>query len=185
MYPVENRSSNAAAAVNRISAQRKFAGSQMEETQNYVRGQMIYQAEIPSYAFNYSSPEAVSDANIRCNFNQRVTGCPSCCPALGQAHPSHIPIFGVNNHRRSVIMVPVSWNSTVSHIPLFEENSLAPAPFFQNWEQGSFTGMDYSATDDTDSSDEEEHEEIYSPTIIAKTILRVKLRCHERRQRFP
>jgi len=118
MYPVENRSSNAAAAVNRISAQRKFAGSQMEETQNYVRGQMIYQAEIPSYVFNYSSPEAVSDANIRCNFNQRVTGCPSCCPALGQAHPSHIPIFGVNNHRRSVIMVPVSWNSTVSHIPL-------------------------------------------------------------------
>ena len=118
MYPVENRSSNAAAAVNRISAQRKFAGSQMEETQNYVRGQMNYQAEIPSYAINYSSSEAVSDANIRCNFNQSVTGCPSCCPALRQPHPSHIPIFGVDNHRRSVIMVPVSWNSTVSHIPL-------------------------------------------------------------------
>ena len=36
--------------------------------------------------------------------------------------------------------------------------------------------QDYSATDDTDSSDEEEHEEIYSPTITAKTIYRVKLR---------
>ena len=90
----------------------------MKETQNNVRGQINYQVEIPSYAFNYNSLEAVSDANIKCNFNQRVTGCPSCCPALRQAHPSHIPTFGVDNHRRSVIMVPVSWNSTVSHIPL-------------------------------------------------------------------
>ena len=90
----------------------------MEETQNNVRGQINYQAEIFSYTFNYNSPKAVSNANIKCNFNQRVTSCPSCCPALRQAHPYHSPIFGVDNHRCSVIMVPVSWNSTVSHIPL-------------------------------------------------------------------
>lgn len=73
------------------------------------------QPEFPSYNVDYCSPESRQGMQF-VDANVKGSGCQCCSHESSLMHPSHVPVFEVENYRYSVIMVPIKWNNTACQV---------------------------------------------------------------------